>query len=457
MPHRLRSPLLSLTLVALLGSRADARPTWSNVNVEPGQDNVVFALSATDGQNAWALGVRSTGSNSELIGLRTSNGSSWQSMALPSGGGGMFPPFFTDVAFTTSQTGYLGGFVLEGLSAANKVWQSTNGGGSWSEVASVDAAIERFQLLPSGDIYGVGGGYFMHSSNGTVWTSLAVSGPANVEPAAIFMLNPTCGWMVGGWAFDEEDHLVPSDGAVWSTEDGGATWTLRAQGLAYYLEDVHFVAFDLGFAVGSQGDRGVIVRTTDGGSTWTELTVPDHPAMPEVCIIGNCLDAPMPVTMMSRVRFFDALRGLALGLACTSASCDRADSASTYATSLLRTYDGGSTWEIDADYEAAMPDINIVIDVPGELSKQVAMAFPDPNSGFLGGQHNVIMRYLAADPEDPTQQGMPGCDEPADFGDGGLGPDPDDSGGGCCRVGGSSAPENAFWLVAVALLWRRRR
>ncbi len=56
---------------------------------------------------------------------------------------------------------------------------------------------------------------------------------------------------------------------------------------------------------------------------------------------------------------------------------------------------------------------------------------------------------------------MPGCDEPADFGDGGIGPDPDgdDGGGGCCRVGGSSPAEGGFWLIvcALGLLWRRRR
>ncbi len=459
MIRSLRTPLLAVAFSLSAAAPAAANPTWTNVNVEPGQDNVVFALDAVDSQHAWALAVRNNGQNSELVGLRTSDGTSWSGMSLPTATG-MVPPMFDDLIFTNATTGYLAGFVLDGFNAVNKIWRSDNGGGSWTEVTTTDQLLARFQALPSGDLYGVGGGAFFHSADGDNWSSVAVSGPANVEPAGLFMLNPTCGWLVGGWGFDAESHPTASDGAVWYTDDGGATFTLRAQGLPYYLADVHFVAFDLGFAVGSQGDRGVIVKTTDGGVTWTELTVPDHPAMPDVCIVGQCLDQPTPVTSVDRVRFFDAQRGLALGLACTADSCDPSDSSTTYLTSFLRTYDGGATWTLDADYEAAMPDISIVIDIPGPLSKLVSMSFADPNSGFLGGQHNVIMRYLAADPEDPSQQGMPGCDEPADTGDGGISGGDDDGSGGCCQVGGGLRVDHGLWLLAIALwlgLTRRPR
>jgi hypothetical protein len=271
------------------------------------------------------------------------------------------------------------------------------------------------------------------------------------------MLNPTCGWIVGGWDYDPEDHATYSDGAVWYTDDGGATWTLRASGLSYHLERAHFLAGDLGFAVGANADRGVIARTADGGITWTELTVPDHPALPEVCMVGSCIDDPQPISAMSRVRFWDPARGIALGLACTASECDPTDSATTYLTSFLRTYDGGATWTHDADYEAAMPDISIVFDIPGVFAKKVSMAFPDPNHGFLGGQHNTILRYRADDPEELPGIAMPACDSTADDGNGGI--DGDGDGSGCCQTGSNAAREASFWalLAALGLVAGRRR
>jgi len=457
-PRSLAAAVLALALAT--SGQARAKTTWTNVNLEPGQDNAVFALAAVDADNAWALAVRNNGSNSELVGLRTSSGTSWSPMMLPSSGG-MFPNIFFAIAFVDTQRGYLSGSSIEGISATNRIWETTNGGTSWTEVTTVDSAIQSFQVLPDGHVYGVGGDHFVHSADGQTWTSVAVAGPnANVQPAGVFMLNPTCGWLVGGWGYDADDHTTASDGAAWFTEDGGATWNLVAQGLPYHLERAHFVAGNLGFAVGTEGSRGVIVRTSDGGATWTKLTVPDHPALPDVCVLGSCIDAPVPVSTVIRVRFWDAQRGLALGLACTSDDCDPTDSATTFLTSFLRTSDGGNTWTHDPDYEPAMPDINIVIDMPGEFAKKVSMAFPDPNHGFLGGQHNTILRYRADDPEPLPGIGMPDCDSTASDGDGGInGNGGDDEGSGCCSAS-EDAPAGAAilgLLVVACLLGPRRR
>lgn len=450
-----------LTLVLLTSRDGLAKTTWTNVNEEPGQDNAVFALAAVDPDHAWALAVRNNGSNSELVGLRTTSGTSWSSMMLPSSGG-MIPTMFTALAFVDTERGYLAGMTIDGLSGTNHIWETTNGGTSWTEVATVDSSIEDFQVVQDGHIYGVGGDHFVSSADGQSWTSVAIAGPsANVKPAGVFMMNPTCGWIVGGWAYDAEDHQTASDGAVWYTDDGGATWNLVAQGLPYHLERAHFVASDLGFAVGTDGTSGVIVKSTDGGESWTELTVPDHPALPDVCVMSACIDEPVPVSTVFRVRFWDAQRGIALGNACTSDECDPTDSSTTYLTSFLRTYDGGATWTHDPDYEPAMPDINIVIDLPGEFSKKISMAFPDPNDGFLGGQHNTILRYRADDPEELPGIAMPDCDSTAGGGDAGINGngDDDESGSGCCSAGDRAPAGTALLtlLVGVCLATARSR
>jgi len=453
------SAILVLALILLAPRVGLAKTSWTNVYLEEGQDNAVFALWAFDPDHAWGLAVRNNGQNSELIGLRTTNGTAWSTIPLPPASG-MFPNMFTAIAFVDTQRGYLAGSTLEGLSATNHIWETTNGGTSWTEVATIDSAVEDFQVLTDGQIYGVGGDHFVHSADGQSWTSVAIAGPsADVQPAGVFMLNPTCGWIAGGWGYDAESHPTASDGAVWHTDDGGATWNLIAQGLAYQLERVHFVAGDLGFAVGTEGDRGVIARTTDGGVTWTKLTVPDHPALPDVCIVGACIDDPVPVSTVFRVRFWDAQRGIALGLACTSDDCDPTDSSTTYLTSFLRTYDGGATWTHDPDYEPAMPDINIVIDIPGEFAKKVSMSFPNPNHGYLGGQHNTILRYRADDPEELPGIEMPPCDSTAGDGDGGIDGNGDDGSSGCCSTGSDAPADSALLtlLVATCLLAGSRR
>jgi photosystem II stability/assembly factor-like uncharacterized protein len=50
------------------------------------------------------------------------------------------------------------------------------------------------------------------------------------------------------------------------TTDGGATWTPQSSGTTEFLEGVAFTDANTGTVVGS---GGTILRTADGGATWT--------------------------------------------------------------------------------------------------------------------------------------------------------------------------------------------
>ena len=63
--------------------------------------------------------------------------------------------------------------------------------------------------------------------------------------------------------------VVGAAGTILRTTDGGATWTLQTSGTTNALNAVSFVDAKTGTAVGV---RGTIVRTTDGGATWTPQT-----------------------------------------------------------------------------------------------------------------------------------------------------------------------------------------
>jgi MYXO-CTERM domain-containing protein len=206
--------------------------------------------------------------------------------------------------------------------------------------------------------------------------------------------------------------------------------------------------------------RGVIARSVDGGRNWVVTAMPDHPA-------GGG-GSPVPVTDCSAVRFFDNVRGVALCTAC-SGGCDQ--DAPSLLTVLVWSSDGGQNWTMDPDYEPLMSAGPF-----GALAKfsgMVSLAFPDPNSGFITGQNNLVLRYTAAQPE-PAQWGPASCDPSAGgSGSGGSGASAHgtgaaaagdsasdgeaESGCGCALPG--TARELTGWvaLAAIAALGATRR
>ncbi len=54
-------------------------------------------------------------------------------------------------------------------------------------------------------------------------------------------------------------------GTILRTTDGGETWTFQASRTGNHLFGVSFVDANTGTAV---GDLGIVLRTMDGGETW---------------------------------------------------------------------------------------------------------------------------------------------------------------------------------------------
>jgi hypothetical protein len=62
---------------------------------------------------------------------------------------------------------------------------------------------------------------------------------------------------------------VGDNGTILRSNDGGATWTPRPSGITTTLYSVHFVNANLGWAVGT---GSTLLQTTDGGQSWRTLT-----------------------------------------------------------------------------------------------------------------------------------------------------------------------------------------
>jgi MYXO-CTERM domain-containing protein len=446
---------LSIGAASLLtAGAASAKPNWQLVFNEPNQGNAILDMSAIDATHAWAVGISTEGSNQTPKGWVTSDGVSWTTIPLPAGGGGAMEfTIVSQVAFVDQNAGWMAGARVSMQGQVNLLWRSTTGGMSWDEMHQTPDMLDQIQVTSDWALFGVGANTVLRSPDGGQFLESSPSRPSGMDLVGVHMLTKDCGYLL---AAPSADSGAMGSAILW-TGDGGETWETRSESREFRLERAWFVSANLGWAVGVRNDQGIIAKTTDGGRTWSVAAAPNHtPVM-------NQPDE-VPVTECKRVRFFDDKRGVALCLCCTG-GCDGVEGEDpSYVTAFLRTEDGGGSWAMDPDYEPVMqaPPFGAMM----KFSGMFAMAFPDPNTGYLGGQNNLILRYTAAAPEaagwDP-----PGCQGSGGSGNGGSGTGGSsagsadgDSDSGCgCRTG-ATAPRG---LLAVALplvlawLARRRR
>jgi photosystem II stability/assembly factor-like uncharacterized protein len=64
-------------------------------------------------------------------------------------------------------------------------------------------------------------------------------------------------------------YVVGTGGLIMKTTDGGTSWFSQTSGTTVTLWDVDFINADTGYAVGASG---TILKTTDGGNIWTSST-----------------------------------------------------------------------------------------------------------------------------------------------------------------------------------------
>lgn len=154
-----------------------------------------------------------------------------------------------------------------------------------------------------------------------------------------------------GWRDQFYGIATPADGVIWlagsggkivRSGDGGASWTVQDCGLANSLQDIS--AWDVDRAV-AVGNDGVVVVTSDGGASWQPIEVPRSE-------VANKL---------MRVRTPEPGRAWAVGMM----------------GMILSTTDWGVSWQRRAEeVDIAWNDI----------------AFTDPSSGWVVGEFGSMMR-----------------------------------------------------------------
>lgn len=213
----------------------DGGETWIRMNT--GSTYVMNKLQFLDAFTGWALGATST------VIKTTDGGQSWTTQTTGIGAG------LNDLHFPTANTGYVvgpNGFLRK----------STNGGSTWTTISSgstqtlygvwfVDANI--------GYMVGNGGTIRKTTNGGSSWTSV-YSGSDPFRKV---------------WFSDANNGYVLAFNKILRTTNGGSSWSVYNAPSNYVLTRMQFISPNKGFAI---GDPNVLIKTEDGGQTWTEVT-----------------------------------------------------------------------------------------------------------------------------------------------------------------------------------------
>lgn len=221
-------------------------------------------LSFVDANNGWAA----TGQG---IFVTHDGGLTWQ-LQVPTGGPG--PLRAVDLVSPTA------GYAVPELDP-NTILVTHDGGHTWTTAGRVSGFAPQY----SGPAKGVQGLYFLPTGQGWVWGPQSAATTTDggktwtplpplpktgtnlvlpMQPQQLDFVNAEDGWLLG------------SSGGLWTTEDGGKIWTQLPQPPEGAFREIQFFDAQHGYAAVlfmGTGTNGyfALVSTANGGATWTPV------------------------------------------------------------------------------------------------------------------------------------------------------------------------------------------
>ncbi|WP_304131202.1 YCF48-related protein [Ignavibacterium album] len=250
-------------------------PAWFWSNPLP-QGNTLNSVSFLNQNKGFIVG------NYGTLLKTTNGGSNWEYLQP------YLPKNLNSMYFVNSNIGFAVG-------DSGLIVKTTNGGDSWIILNSgVDTTLTDIFFLNENYGYAVGyWGLVLKTTNGGFsWNSQSFYYNNN----KVLML-------------DSSNGFIPHDFGMLRTTNGGASWHSVSLNPNITLKDIKFINNQVGIVVGGNFTQGHILKTTDGGNTWTT-------------IVNN---SPWGFTGLF---FHDSVTGFATG----------------YSGTLLKTTDGGNNW-----------------------------------------------------------------------------------------------------------------
>jgi photosystem II stability/assembly factor-like uncharacterized protein len=295
-----------LTALACLSLSASNAQTWTAVGPSSG---VYYACSFASPTTVYVCGASG---GSSLI-KSTDVGISFSPLSATFIPSSMFP---MSCEFTSADTGCIAGgeYITSGY--LGYINRTTDGGMSWTSVATCSTASFCHMAFPSRLIgYAVAGSSYAGSFNGSIykttdggatWTSIFSTSSASL--LKISMINDSTGYAVGQSSANQARFITIRNGTVFSdstvgayrkfsavyfrsldtgfvcantpsspynvrilkTTDAGISWSVAYTDPSYYeYNDIKFANAAVGYAIGSHN-----AITTDSGNTWAAITLP---------------------------------------------------------------------------------------------------------------------------------------------------------------------------------------
>lgn len=304
----------------------DGGSTWSPVSVPVGTWS--HAARFTDARNGISVGEYGN------VTRTTDGGASWATVA-PIGSG----PRLWDVESAAPGRG-----VYVGETGAIAV--SRNGGARWRSLQSGAGgathgldAVDPLRAWAAND----GGEVALTVDGGDRWQRVAVAGFdhfGRIQDVDFF--DASLGWAVG-----RHEFFGGGAGRIVRSTDGGHAWQVQKTIDGADMRGVEVLGAGAVLALGEiQAGPGFILRTTDAGQTWADVS-PSQAVFMDAdfvdatvgWVVGgriykstdggqSWLEQLAPAELLTSVSFADALHGWAAG----------------WGPTLLRTTDGGQTW-----------------------------------------------------------------------------------------------------------------
>ena len=244
---------------------SDGGINWSGLTT--GTTNQLNSVYFTDTNTGYVLHCWSM--NGNHIFKTSDGGTSWHTLSIVTNAG------LTSVYFTDSNTGYAIGNRSNGQGRDGVIFKTIDGGFTWTELSqfgcyslysvfftdantgylvgevTMDGAI-------IGDIYNLN--YFKTVNAGLTWSCIIIESSNTTRDLSlnsIYFPDANTGYAVG------------SRGCIVKTSDAGETWAELSSGITTDLNSVYFTDANTGYSVGVGGS---IINTRDGGATWTTLS-----------------------------------------------------------------------------------------------------------------------------------------------------------------------------------------
>jgi photosystem II stability/assembly factor-like uncharacterized protein len=211
----------------------------------------------------------------------------------------------------------------------NGLIATNNGGESWSSELDGYGLLDVFFLNENiGWAVGLNGTIFKTANAGYSWTQEKSGYTYNFQK--VFFADGNNGYLIG-------------DGSLLKTIDGGESWSVL-QTTDHVLQTMFFVNKDTGWVAGNEG---VILRTEDGGSTWLsqQNSGTDYGTLTSLCFVN-------PDTGWASGSGLDISGGV-----------------------ILKTTDGGNSW---------------LLQHSGDNTFVYSVSFSNPDTGWAAGDEGIM-------------------------------------------------------------------